>query len=65
MEMIYEYYLKLTRKQKKKFIQSCCNLCDFSYQTFMYKMRKQTWTKLEKEAIERFIKTLKQDVNPS
>lgn len=55
MDTIYNHYHQLTRNQKKLFIQTCCKICDFSYSTFMTKMRKGSWSKLEREAIERFI----------
>ena len=55
MDTIYNHYHQLTRNQKKLIIQTCCKICDFSYPTFMTKMRKGSWSKLEREAIERFI----------
>lgn len=55
MDTIYNHYHQLTRNQKKLFIQTCCKICDFSYPTFMNKMRKGSWSKLEREAIEKFI----------
>lgn len=55
MDTIYNYYYKLTRNQKKLFIQICCKTCDFSYPTFMTKMRKRSWSKLEREAIKKII----------
>ena len=43
--VISNYYLSLTGKDKSKFIRDVLELC-----------RKDSWTKLEREAIEKFIK---------
>lgn len=52
---ISNYYLSLSGKVKSKFIQDVIELCGISYPSFFYKMRNNSWTKLEREAIERFI----------
>ena len=46
--VISNYYLSLSGKVKSKFIH-------ISYPSFFYKMRNDSWTKLEREAIEKFI----------
>ena len=53
--VISNYYLSLSGKVKSKFIQDVIELCDISYPSFFYKMRNDSWTKLEREAIEKFI----------
>ena len=53
--VISNYYLSLSGKVKSKFIQDVIKLCGISYPSFFYKMRNDSWTKLEREAIERFI----------
>lgn len=62
--VISDYYSSLTRKAKQPFIKKCCDVCDFSYMTFMYKMRNNSWTKLEQEAIEKLIKEGNRNVKP-
>lgn len=52
---VKEYYLSLTTKQKSQLIKDVIEICDISYPSFFTKMRNRSWTKLEKEAIERFI----------
>lgn len=54
--VISNYYSSLSNKQKSKFIQDVLKLCDISYPSFFTKIRKNSWTKLEREAIEKFIK---------
>lgn len=54
--VISNYYLSLTSKDKSKFIRDVLELCDISYPSFFTKIRKDSWTKLEREAIEKFIK---------
>ena len=54
--VISNYYLSLTGKDKSKFIRDVLELCDISYPSFFTKIRKDSWTKLEREAIEKFIK---------
>ena len=56
--VISNYYLSLTGKDKSKFIRDVLELCDISYPSFFTKIRKEkdSWTKLEREAIEKFIK---------
>lgn len=58
--VISDYYSSLKTKEKTMFIQKVIERCDISYPTFMYKMRKNGWTKLEREAIEELIR-LEQD----
>lgn len=53
--VISDYYKSLETKQKTQFIKDVIDLCDISYPSFMKKIRDEKWTKLEKEAIERFI----------
>ena len=53
--VISNYYLSLSGKVKSKFIQDVIELCDISYPSFFYKMRNNSWTKLEREAIEKFM----------
>lgn len=56
--VISNYYLSLSGKVKSKFIQDVIELCGISYPSFFYKMRNNSWTKLEREAIERFIQKI-------
>ena len=53
--VISNYYLSLSGKVKSKFIQDVIELCGIYYPSFFYKMSIDSWTKLEREAIERFI----------
>lgn len=62
--VISDYYSSLKTKEKTTFIQKVIERCDISYPAFMYKMRKDSWTKLEREAIELLIK-LEQDERAS
>lgn len=54
--MIKEYYYSLEKKDKNSFIKKVIDKCDISYPAFMYKVRDDKWSKLEREAIERIIK---------
>lgn len=54
--IISDYYSSLGIKQKSEFIKKVIETCGFSYPTFMTKMRKGSWSKLEREAIERIIR---------
>ncbi|WP_072531667.1 hypothetical protein [Bacteroides ilei] len=53
--IISDYYSSLEIKQKSEFIKKVIEICGFSYPTFMTKMRKGSWSKLEREAIEKII----------
>lgn len=54
--VISNYYSNLPYKEKSRFISDVIELCDISYPSFFTKMKKNSWTKLEREAIERYIK---------
>lgn len=54
--VISNYYSSLSNKQKSQFIRDVLELCDISYPSFFTKMKKDSWTKLEREAVERYIK---------
>lgn len=55
---IFDYYKSLTgNKRKQKFRKRVMEKCDISYPTFQLKVSKDTWNKLEREAIEHIIAT--------
>ena len=53
---IFDYYNSLSIKQKTAFRNKCMEKCGISYPSFQLKVKKQTWSKLEKEAVENIIK---------
>ena len=52
---IFDYYSKLERKDKSNFIAIVLSRTGISYPSFMRKVREDSWTKLEREAIELII----------
>lgn len=55
---IFDYYKSLVgNKKKQEFRKKVMEKCDISYPTFQLKVSKDTWSKLEREAIEHIIST--------
>lgn len=55
---IFDYYKSLTGyKKKQEFRKKVMEKCDISYPTFQLKVSKDTWSKLEREAVEHIIAT--------
>lgn len=53
---ISDYYKTLTSyKEKTSFRNEVMEKCDIAYPTFDVKMRLDTWSKLEREAVEKII----------
>lgn len=53
---ILDYYKGLTGyKSKQEFRKKVMERCDISYPTFQLKVHNDTWTKLEREAVEQII----------
>lgn len=53
---ILDYYKGLTGyKAKQEFRKKVMERCDISYPTFQQKVHNDTWTKLEREAVEQII----------
>lgn len=54
---IFDYYKSLPGyKGKQEFRKKVMERCDISYPSFQLKVRNNSWTKLEREAVERIIK---------
>lgn len=54
---ISNYYNELDRKRKREFRRSVCEACEIEQNGFYRRISTDGWTKLEREAIERIIKT--------
>lgn len=55
---IFDYYKSLKRyKEKQEFRKKVMDKCDISYPSFQLKVHNDTWTKLEREAVESIITT--------
>lgn len=55
---IFDYYKSLKRyKEKQEFRKKVMDKCDISYPSFQLKVHNDTWTKLEREAVENIIAT--------
>lgn len=53
---IFDYYKSLSGyKRKQEFRKKVMERCDISYPTFQLKVHNDSWTKLEREAVERII----------
>lgn len=53
---IFDYYKSLKRyKEKQEFRKKVMDKCDISYPSFQLKVHNDTWTKLEREAVENII----------
>lgn len=53
---IFDYYKSLPGyKGKQEFRKKVMERCDISYPSFQLKVRNNSWTKLEREAVERII----------
>lgn len=52
---IFEYYKELSFKEKAVFKRKIIIACEISSPTIFYKLRKDSWTKLEREAVEKII----------
>lgn len=54
--MINDYYKSLSRTDKGDFIRAVMNRCGISYNTFLYKMKRDSWSLLERKAVIQHIK---------
>ena len=52
---IIDHYNALDEQQKTKFRDDILKITGWSYTTFYYKMKNDNFSKLEKEAIEKYI----------
>lgn len=52
---IYDYYIRLERKEKSSFIQKVLEITEMSYPSFMRKIKDDSWNKLQRDAIETII----------
>jgi|WetSurMetagenome_2_1015567.scaffolds.fasta_scaffold47675_6 hypothetical protein len=52
---IFDYYQKLSWKEKSAFMRKIIVACEISNPTIYYKLRKDSWTKLEREAVIKII----------
>lgn len=53
---IFDYYKGLPGyKKKQEFRKKVMERCDISYPTFQTKVHNDTWTKLEREAVEQIV----------
>lgn len=53
---IFDYYKSLKGyKQKQEFRKKVMDKCEISYPSFQQKVHNETWTKLEREAVEKII----------
>lgn len=53
---IFDYYKSLSYKEKRAFKKQVMERCDISYPSFDLKIRKDTWKKLEREAVQQIIR---------
>lgn len=53
--VIIDYYQKLSVKEKSDFIKQVQEATEMASSTFFYKIKNDSFTKLEREAIERII----------
>jgi len=53
---IFDYYKSLSYKGKQAFKKKVMERCDISYPSFDLKIRKDTWKKLEREAVQQIIR---------
>ena len=58
---IFNYYTRLERKEKTNFIAIVLERTGISYPSFMRKVKEDSWTKLEREAIEQIIEEQKDE----
>ena len=52
---IYDYYIRLERKEKTNFIQRVLAVTEMSYPSFMRKIKDDSWNKLQRDAIRNII----------
>lgn len=53
---IKDYYNSLDKFGKRKFRLKVCSTIGIEYSSFVYRMNKDTWAKLEREAVSNIIK---------
>lgn len=54
-DTISKYYSQLGRKEKAAFMKEACEACDLSFQQFNRRRINNSWSKLERAAIEMLI----------
>ena len=60
--VIFDYYKSLTPKQRVRFIKDVMHITDIGRTTIYYKLTgRSEWSKLEREAVELYIKQHKED----
>lgn len=53
---IKDYYNSLDKENKRKFRLKVCSTIGIEYSSLMYRMNRNTWTKLERETVSDIIK---------
>lgn len=53
---IKDYYNSLDKANKRKFRLKVCSTIGIEYSSLMYRMNRNTWTKLERETVSDIIK---------
>lgn len=54
---ISNYYKELDRQEKKEFRRKVCEACDIEQNSFYRRISTNKWSKLEREFIDRIIRT--------
>lgn len=54
--IIKDYYNSLDKANKRKFRLKVCSTIGIEYSSLMYRMNRNTWTKLERETVSDIIK---------
>lgn len=54
-DTISKYYSQLGRKEKAAFLMEACKECELSFQQFNRRRINNSWSKLERAAIEKLI----------
>ena len=61
MEILDYYKTLLTKIEKRKFREEVMERCGIQYPTFQSKVKNDSWSKLEREAVEQIIKERNKD----
>lgn len=54
---IKDYYNSLDKSDKRKFRLKVCSTIGIEYSSLIYRMKKDNWTKLEREAVSNIIES--------
>lgn len=60
MEILDYYKSLLTKVEKRKFREEVLERCGIQYPTFQMKVKNDSWSKLEREAVEQIIRNRKE-----